>query len=88
MKRANKIKKEENYIQLYSYVENFCEQMLPQYKRELKGTDYNGAYGDYNETSVVINSEDYRIMDDVVERYNAIIGRAEIMRDLMKKAGI
>jgi len=33
---------------------------------------------------VLINREDYEIMDDVVEKYNAIIGRRDILRDLNK----
>jgi hypothetical protein len=36
----------------------------------------------------LIHQEDYEIIDDIIEKYNTIIGRRDILNDLNKRAGM
>lgn len=75
------------YIELQSIAEQLTEAFFGKYVKCIKGLDFNGAFGRYpeNENLVLINKEDYEILDDAVEKYNTIIGRRDILADLDKR---
>lgn len=76
------------YLDLYGFAYQFTEDYFLKYRRCIKGMDYNGAFGRYekNDNVALINQEDYEILNDVVEYYNAIVGRRDILADLIKKS--
>lgn len=84
-------KKEEKrldyYLDLYSTAIQLNDQFFPQYTQCIKGLDFNGAFADVgnNPDICLINKKDYDILDDVVEKYNAIIGRRDIINDLEER---
>lgn len=41
-----------------------------------------------NPNAVLINQEDYEKMKDVVDKFNTVIGRRDIMKALIMKAGM
>lgn len=86
---SNKAKDEiiECFIDLAVIADGYDQTILQNYNRIQKGLHFNGAFGEYenNENVVLINREDFDIMDDVVEKYNAIVGRRDIIRDLNKR---
>lgn len=78
------------YMELYNVAEQLADDSFPKYVRCVKGMDFNGAYAksEENPNAVLINQEDYEIMDEVVEKYNTIIGRRDILKDLNKRMGM
>jgi hypothetical protein len=78
------------YLELFSIADQFNEAFFPKFVRCIKGMDFNGAFAhsDENENIVLINREDYETMNDVVEKYNTIIGRRDILKDLEKRMGM
>lgn len=72
------------YGELLDTAETISASFLPKYVECIKGMDYNGAFGIYNEDEnvVVIHKEDYETLEDVAEKYNTIIGRRIIIDDL------
>lgn len=72
------------YIELHSVASNLSDHFFSQYVPCVKGLDFNGIFSIYdnNPNISLINTEDYEILDDVVERYNTIIGRRDILIDL------
>ena len=77
----------ECYVDLSLVAEKLVEEFFPEYVRCVKGMDFNGAYmrSVDNPNAVLINHEDYEIMDEVVEKYNTILGRRDILKDLIKR---
>lgn len=77
------------YSDLYSIADRLTEAFFPKYEKCIKGLEFNGAFGEYegNASVVLINREDYQVMDEVVERYNTIVGRRDIVKDLGEKMG-
>ena len=77
------------YLELFNTAEDLTLELFSQYQRCVKGTDFNGAFARYekNENVALIHQEDFQIMDDVVENFNAIIGRRDILKDLNKRMG-
>lgn len=67
--------------------EKLSEVFFDKYVKAIKGMDFNGAFGNYenNENVLLINHEDYELMDEVVEKYNTIIGRRDIIKDLQSR---
>jgi hypothetical protein len=80
----------ECYLDLSSLTEKLNEALFPQYVRCVKGMDFNSAFARYekNDNVLLINQEDYEILEDVVEKYNTIVGRKNILIDLEKRAGM
>ena len=78
------------YGELYSIADDFTEEFFPKYVRCVKGVDFNGAIAPYekNEDILLINKENYEVMNDVVEKYNTILGRRDILNDLNKRMDI
>ena len=60
-----------------------------QYHSIIKGMDYNGAFSQDSETGVVsIHGEDYEIMNDTINKFNTIVGRREVITELMTLVGM
>jgi len=77
----------EYYLELFLVASNLNDHFFPQYVPCVKGMDFNGAFGvDENNPAVsLIHTEDYEILDDVVEKYNTIIGRRDILKNLEER---
>ncbi|MFK7032559.1 hypothetical protein [Flavobacterium oreochromis] len=56
------------------------DEIMSQSQKFYKGLHYNGGFLDNGK--VVLNTEDYGIMNNITELYNAIIGRNEIIEYL------
>jgi hypothetical protein len=87
LKDKSKYEKEEYYTDLYITTEKLVDHLFTGYAPCLKGKDYNGAYStlEDNVNVVIIHKEDYDIMEKVMEDYNRIIGKRNIISDLTKK---
>ena len=72
------------YSDLYGVADQLNEVFFPKFVKCIKGMDFNGAFAVHedNENVVLVNREDYEIMDEVVEKFNTIIGRRDIVKDL------
>ena len=58
-----------------------------QYSTAIKGMDYNGAFSNEN-GKATMHSEDYEIMEDIVNKYNSIVGRRDVIKTLMLNSGM
>lgn len=76
------------YMDLYTLAIQLNDNFFPKYTQCIKGLDFNGAFGtdETNPSVSLINTEDFKTMDDVVEKYNTIIGRRDIINDLEKRS--
>lgn len=76
------------YLELFMVATKLNDFFFPQYTACVKGMDFNGAFGVYeNDTAVsLIHTEDYEILNDVVEKYNTIVGRRDILKNLEERA--
>ena len=75
------------YTELYSVAYNLNEHFFPQYVPCVKGMDFNGAFG-HNSTGpgiAQIHISDFEVMNHVLEKYNTIIGRRDIIADLEER---
>jgi len=79
--------KSEYYLDLLGIAIQYTDLFFPKYVQCIKGMDYNGAFSkaDNYPNAVLINREDYETMEDVVEKYNQIVGRRNIIEDLEKR---
>lgn len=60
-----------------------------QYELQIKGQDFNGAVSNGSESRLLsIHKEDFEMIDDIVNKYNTIVGRRDILKALMTKAGM
>jgi len=75
------------YMELYSVATNLNDAFFPKYTPCVKGADFNGVFSvsEQNPNVSLINTQDFEIMNDVVEKYNTIIGRRDIIKDLEDK---
>jgi len=78
------------YLDLMTTTESLSEAFFPQYESCKKGLHYNGAFGtaEDNPNVLLINRDNYEVMEDVMEKYNTIVGRRDIIQDLNKRAGL
>lgn len=81
---------EMHYMELLNTAQELTEKLFKENKKCIKGRHYNGAISrkEQNENIVLLGEQDYIIMEDVVERYNSIVGRALIIEDLNKRSGL
>ncbi|MEI7676232.1 MAG: hypothetical protein WCJ03_05580 [Bacteroidales bacterium] len=72
---------------LFKVALSLVSSFFPEYKKTIRGIDYNGPFGYYEKDSNVylIHQQDYEYVNGVVEMYNAIIGRRDILSDLEKR---
>jgi hypothetical protein len=77
-------------MELLNTAQTLVDYFFPDYKKCVKGLHYNGSFGvqDYKENVVLMHREDYKIMGDVVEKYNTLIGRRDILKDLNTRVGL
>lgn len=78
------------YKELSKVAAELNESFLNEYNECVKGREYNGPFGmdETSENAVLINKEDYDVIDKAVAKYNMIIGRRNILKDLLKRAGM
>jgi hypothetical protein len=76
------------YMDLYTVAIQLDDAFFPQYTACVKGMDFNGAFGIHEENPAIslIHTADFEILDDVVEKYNTIIGRRDILKDLEERS--
>jgi hypothetical protein len=84
LKKNESIDAVEFYIALVSVVNFYKEKEEEILLPLVKGMDFNGAFGELDEypNAVLINKEDYEVMNTIVEKYNAIVGRMKILKKL------
>ncbi len=70
---------------LQEFAQNINEIIFSNYYPSIKGQQYNSGVVDDDENEVIINKSDYDTMQNVIEDYNAIIGRSLILKDLEKR---
>ncbi len=70
------------YYELLGVAEKMDEMIFENYEPRIKGLHYNGAIPGDQPHLVRINKDDYEVMEDLVEQYNGMIGRREILKDL------
>lgn len=77
----------ECYSDLYATADMINEAFFPKYVKCIKGLDFNGAFHQEgaNNNLMLINKEDFDVMNDAIEKYNTIIGRRDILADLTKR---
>lgn len=77
------------FMELNVLAEDLHDTFFTQYVRCIKGMDFNGGFKqDDNPNFLSINVEDFDTMDDVVEKYNTIIGRRDILKKLEQRMSI
>ena len=61
-----------------------------QYEPQINGIHFNGPFAtDDNDPNVaLINQEDYEFMNDIVNKFNTIVGRRNVIKALITRAGI
>jgi hypothetical protein len=61
-----------------------------QYEPQIIGMHFNGPFAtdDYNPNVALINQEDYEFMNDIVNKFNTIVGRRDVIKALMTKSGL
>lgn len=76
----------EFYFELYITASKMTDAFFEQYTRCVKGMDFNGAFSEQEDAPhiVLIHREDYELMDNVVEGFNRIVGRRDMVERLMK----
>lgn len=74
----------ECYMKLVCAAKKLNDHFFLQYVPYIKGMDFNGAFAAYEKDPEIslIHHQDYETLNDVVEKYNAIIGRRDIIKDL------
>jgi hypothetical protein len=75
------------YIELFGVASDLNDHFFPQYVPCVKGMDFNGVFGvsEKNSNVSLINTEDYLVLNDVVEKFNTILGRRDIVKDLEER---
>jgi hypothetical protein len=81
----------DSYIyELLGSAEDWTAQLFDNYKECVKGIDYNGAFSRYEKDSSIalIHQENYEIIETIMEHFNAIVGRRDIIKDLSERVGL
>lgn len=80
----------EYYTKLLHLGANLVTLFADQYEQQIKGLHYNGSFAtdENNPNAVLINKEDYQKITDIVDKFNTITGRRDIMKVLIKKSGM
>jgi hypothetical protein len=76
----------EYYFELSIVARKMTDLFFEKFVQCIKGMDYNGAFStlEENENVVLINREDYELLEDVTENFNKIVGRRDIISRLEK----
>ena len=88
LKDKNEDEQLDCYLDLYTVAIQLNDYFFSQYTACVKGIDFNGVFGDHDENPSIslINTEDFEILDDVVEKFNTTIGRRDIIKDLEERS--
>ena len=75
------------YTDLQIVAEKLKEYFSDKRTKCIKGNAYNGAFStlEGNDNVVLINKEDYEMMESAIEKYNTLLGRDDIISDLENK---
>ena len=75
------------YQDLQIVAEKLKEYFSDKRTKCIKGNAYNGAFStlEGNDNVVLINKEDYEMMESAIEKYNTLLGRDDIISDLENK---
>lgn len=66
--------------------EKINEDCFEKYTYQLKGKQYNGAVRSNEQAHLMtIYAEDFAYMEDLIEAYNEMIGRRDILKDLYRR---
>jgi DNA-binding transcriptional regulator/RsmH inhibitor MraZ len=84
---------EEDYKEYYKKLLHMAAKLntlyADQYQPQIKGQDFNGAFPNSSDSRLLsIHPEDFEIMNDLVDKYNTIVGRRDIIKALMTMAGM
>lgn len=81
--------REDYYSKLAAVAEMLSGVLFKKYSRYVKGVDFHGAIeaAEGNKELIMVNRDDYELMDDIVEKYNTIVGRRDIIKNLIKRSG-
>ena len=85
---------EEEYKEYYTKLLHLGVKMntlfSDQYEPQIKGIHFNGSFAtdDNNPNVALINHYDYELMNDIVDKFNTIIGRRDVIKALMTKVGM
>lgn len=84
LEKNTSIDKLDFYCEMYALLTQYTEEIDEKEERVLKGVHFNGVFGEVENSPGVrfIHSEDFEIMDNVVEKFNAIIGRRVILKQI------
>lgn len=76
-----------NYMaDLVVEAEKINEDCFEKYTYQLKGKQYNGAVRSNEQAHLMsIHAEDFSYMEDLIEAYNEMIGRRDILKDLYRR---
>lgn len=79
--------KEDYLMELYTMAEQLSNYLFDNYQQSVQGMHWNGPFGSVEdrEDLVILNSEDYEIMRALVENFNRIVGRRDILADLAER---
>jgi hypothetical protein len=90
VKNAGKVEQEDYYKKLLELAALLNKMFIDQYETVIKGRNFNGAFAsdESNQKIKLIHQEDYEIMNDIVDKYNTIVGRRDIIKVLINKAGL
>jgi hypothetical protein len=90
LKKTSKSEQEDYYNKLLHLGAQLNKMFTDQYQTLIKGRNFNGSFGsdENNQNVKLIHQEDYEIMNDIVDKYNTIIGRRDVIKALMTKSGM
>lgn len=88
LETADEQEKKEYYTKLLHLGVQLNAIFSDQYTTKIKGVDFNGAFSNEGNGVVKITAEDFEVMDDIVNIYNTIVGRRDIIKVLMTKVGM
>lgn len=72
------------YMNLNTIAERYNDLIFDRIPKYIKGKDFKSAVSKYEKDPnlVLIDAEDVAIMEKVIENYNGILGRRDILKDL------
>ena len=80
----------EEYVEYYTRLLKTAAKLntvfADQYQKIIKGIDFNGVFNTDERGICAIHKTDFEMMNDIVDRYNTIVGRRDIIKELMFRA--
>lgn len=78
------------YLDLQITAQELSDYLFAKYPKCVKGLDYNSAFSNLKtkENVLLIHQQDYETLENVAKKYNTILGRRDIIKDLNKRAGL